>query len=126
MKRLAFAFLLACSTPKPTPPPPSAGLAVTLEPREGSVAWTIENRGTSAATLPAQALESASLLLEVRDASGAVVAQGPPPTPDDRKKSLAPGAKANGSVRVELPAGKYTVRARLPDATSNTVNLVLP
>jgi hypothetical protein len=126
VKRLAFALLLACSAPKPAPSTPSPGLTVTLEAHDATVAWTIENRRTTEATLPAQVLESASLLLEVRDVRGAVVPQGPPPTPDDRTKSLAPGAKLSGSVRVELPPGKYTLRARIPDATSNTADVVLP
>jgi hypothetical protein len=126
MKKLALALLLSCSSPSTPKAPPATGLVITLTPEpNGDVSYVLENHGAKDVSIAAGALEAGTLLLEVRDAKGAIVSGGPPPTPDDRLRTIPAGGKTTGKVHVDAPAGEYDVRSRLPDATSNSIHLVL-
>ena len=129
MKRLVFAAMVACGGGGSAPP--ATPLAATLAVHDLDVEVVIVNRGTNPIEVASQSLESASLLLQVKDATGANVPGGPPPTPRLEMTTIAPGARIERKVHLDpLSPGEYsvTVRALTPDQgpESNTAKLRVP
>jgi hypothetical protein len=88
--------------------------------RDVEVRVTIENGTGSPVELAAQVLSSAQLLLEVRDARGAVVHPMPPPTPTGAMTRIPAGGKIESTMHLgvfspPLAPGEYTVAVRAGD-----------
>lgn len=108
-------------------PSSSAPLVATLAVHDLDVDVVIENRGTKTVEVASQSLESASLLLRVKDAKGANVPGGPPPTPRNEMTTIAPGDRVTRKVHLDpLSPGEYSVTVRSPDMTSNTAKFRVP
>jgi hypothetical protein len=80
---------------------------------------TVQLRNSSAqqVVIPSQMLETAILLLEVRNAQGERMNTIPPAVPRNETVTLAPGAVRSVQLRLnvfspQLPPGSYTVRPR--------------
>jgi hypothetical protein len=85
----------------------------------------VENVSDTPVEVSPMVLVSQPLLLEVRDSAGAVVSAGPPPTPSEQTRVMAPHETVHNTLNLgasqSLPPGEYRVCARgLP---SNTVTL---
>ena len=88
----------------------------------------LENRSAGVVVLPSQVLDSAPLLLEVRDAKGRVVPPLPPPVPTGEVRAIASGDRATCSLSLDafspgLKPGDYTVRVRIDGVESNIAPL---
>jgi hypothetical protein len=90
--------------------------------RDGDVEVTVvvENESDAPVQIAAQVLGSPQLLLEVRDAAGAVVHTVPPPTPTGEMRTLGAHEKVESKMRLgvfspPLRAGQYTVAVRAGD-----------
>lgn len=142
---IAVAVALTACGARAAPPPPAtdarpaatalvATLSVARERYASGpdveVLVVLENRSAAPVDLPAQVLESAQLLLRVRDGRGADVASGPPPTPRPDTTTIAPGQRLTKKLRLDvfsppLAAGDYSVTLRSADVESNTVRFHL-
>ena len=125
MKRLAVVFAFAAchagAPPSTGHSVPSALTAVLTLARhdyakDSDVEVTVDLRNDTASPIEenAAALESATVLLEVRDSSGHRVAPESPPVPSTETKRFAPGEHATVKVRLgifspPLARGAYEV-----------------
>lgn len=120
---LITSLALALSAPSLAQSPPRLSGALVIEPpiranpRQITVRVTLTNPGAQPVVLPAQAVSSAQLLLEIRDTRNQVLSMPPPPTPDSATITLAPGQVVTRTITVPpmsppLRAGRYSLRFR--------------
>ena len=86
------------------------------------------NRSAGPITMPGQVLDSAQLLLEVRDAKDRVVPPTPPPIPNGEMRSILAGDRLTRSLSLDvfsppLAPGDYTVRVKGADIEINIASL---
>ena len=121
--------------------PAADGLVAVFEQPAGAMvasaatlAFVVENRGTTEATLDLDQLGSAIFAIEVFDASGAQRYTIPPGMPPanykPRVEQLAPGKSRRFEITLnvfspELAAGTYTARARPKTIRSETVRFTI-
>jgi len=118
---------------------PTTGLVARFEAPSGPIAstttaelaYTLENRGPSAATIDLDVLGTAIFSLDVTDSSGQRVLTIPPgmPPPDyvARTMTLAPGARRRFVLNLHvfsppLPAGEYTAKIHGTRIASETLH----
>ena len=90
------------------------------------VGVVVTNRSAEPIMLPAQLLESPTLLVHVYDAAGGRLEMMSPPVPQDCGERIAPGGRVTRSLRLDvfspsLPPGDYIVNARWSMIESNTL-----
>lgn len=126
------ALLVACGQPAAAPYKPDASVpaailaTVTVSGMTASV--ELVNRSAGAITIAGQVLDSAQLLLEVRDSKDHVVAPMPPPTPNGEMRAILAGDRLTRSLSLDvfsppLAPGDYTVRVKGADIESNVAPL---
>ena len=117
---------------------PATGLVARFEPPSGAIgtstraqlAYVLENRGPTAATIDLDVLGTAIFSLDVTDSHGQRVLTIPPGLPPadyvPRRASLAPGARRRFELDLNvfsppLPAGQYTAKIHGTGITSETL-----
>ena len=96
--------------------------------RDSEVEVTVElaNSTPNPVTIPAQVLDTASLLLEVSDSHGAKMASTSPPVPQETKVTFGPGERkvvklTLGVFSPSLPTGDYIVAPSPSVANGNPI-----
>jgi hypothetical protein len=128
---LVAALLIACGqatapAAATTDGGPAAPLLATVTISGQTASVLLVNRSAGPVAMAGQVLDSAQLLLEVRDSQDHIVPPTPPPTPNGEVRSILAGDRLTRSLSLDvfsLSPGDYTVRVKGDDIESNVAAL---